>query len=160
MNIQISVHEWLQLPMDVRQKLRQIFSIPKSEGARVVDNRVESDGTTYKDLSVVTAEKMAQYLQEDSVDLDFARLFDATIARVNEELHPAVIPETTVDPKQMYVDGWVQTLSIIRSQAMQMNMEDYLEGVIKRVFNIKQVTIQQNAENKQKRKPGRPKKVK
>lgn len=164
MNIQLSIHDWLELPMEVRVRLRQVFSIPRSEGSRVVDNKVESDGTTYKDLGVVTIEAMRKYLgvpDTEATELDFKSLFEASVFKVKEELSPQAQTGPEIDPKQLFVDEWVAILSRIKGQAVEKGMEDYLDTAIKRVFNIKPTVITQtNAEPIQKRRPGRPKKAK
>ena len=160
MNIQLNTHEWLSLPMDVRQRLREIFGIQKSEGARVIDNKVESDGTTYADLSVITVEKMREYLElPECSNHEFPALYDLTIEKIKEELNPVVQEIPPVDSKQILVDEWVATLTRVKGQAVAASMEDYLDNVLKRVFEIKPTIITQTNE-KQKKKPGRPKKAK
>lgn len=109
MQIQLPTHEWLKLPMEVRVKLREIFNIPKSEGARVVNNTVESDGHTFRDLQALTVEKMQSYL--DSKGDDFVKLFDEVLAKVDAELHPATPEFAVIDHKQLLVDEWAATLS-------------------------------------------------
>lgn len=159
MQIQLPTHEWLKLPMEVRVKLREIFNIPKSEGARVVNNTVESDGHTFRDLQALTVEKMQSYL--DSKEDDFVKLFDEVLAKVDAELHPATPEFAVIDHKQLLVDEWAATFSRIKGQAAEKAMEDYLASLLERIFNLKPTVIPQlNAEQPQKRRPGRPKKAK
>lgn len=141
--IQLSVHDWLQLPVEVRIKLKEIFGIPKSEGTLIEGNVVKSDGHTYKDLSAITLEKLQKFLHRD--DEDFAVLINAAIDKVKADLEAekeAVINEGP-DPKQLLLDEWAAILNRMRGQAAEHQMEDYLNNIIKRLFNV-----QQNAEPK------------
>jgi hypothetical protein len=72
---QIFVPQWIGLSQETREKLRQIFNIKRSVQVEVVNNVLISDGSTDKDLSVMTAETMRTYLK--SKEKDFVKLFNA-----------------------------------------------------------------------------------
>lgn len=59
---QITIPQWLALDSQIREKLIELFNIPRSEGTTVVDNRVVSDGHTHADLAVVTLESINKHL--------------------------------------------------------------------------------------------------
>lgn len=55
---------WIHYSNEIRTKLRELFSIPKSSGCTVENERLTSDGVTNDDLKVLTDEKMAEYLKQ------------------------------------------------------------------------------------------------
>lgn len=75
--------------MEVRSQLKQVFGIPRSEGTRIEDNRVMSDGHTHRDLSVVTVERMQEYLKNPKQS-DFFKLFEQVLSKVEEEQFIAI----------------------------------------------------------------------
>ena len=94
MNPILSLHTWISLPNELRYKLREIFSIPRSSNTVVNDGVIETDGVTPEDIGHLTVEKMQDYLGETSED--FHKLFDMVVARLNDELEGKVhIPEVT-----------------------------------------------------------------
>ncbi len=67
MQEQVTVHLWVSVKTDTRNKLRGIFLIPKSSFAQVVTDHmgiatVISDGSTNEDLKCLTVEKMQDFL--------------------------------------------------------------------------------------------------
>ncbi len=151
MEIQLSVHEWLKLPMDIRQKLRENFNIPKSQGVLVEDNEVKSDGTTYKDLGSITVEKMQTHLERE--DSDFVSLFNEVVARLEDEVQPELPVELEIDPQQLIIDKWELNLKQMKLEA-EGGMEFMLKSLIDRMFPR---IINQTHDVKAKR--GRPKKT-
>jgi len=93
----LSLGVWVSLPTEVRNRIRAVFSIPKSEATEVNDGRIVSDGTSYNDLATLTTEKMQAYL-EDSGN-DFHKLFDKVVAKINDELYPSVVPTALAVPE-------------------------------------------------------------
>ncbi len=164
MEIQLSTHEWLKLPMDTRSKLREIFNIPRSQGTVLEDNTVKSDGTTYQDLNAITVEKMSSWLNGDGSDhvgvevggSDFVALFNSVIQRIDDEKEVSIAVEGP-DPKQLLVDEWVATLNRMKGQAVERQMQDYLQTTVTRLFELKPLT-QTHEPNTPKRR-GRPKKA-
>lgn len=80
----LSMSTWTSLSSEQRNRIRVIFSIPRSSHVIVNDGRIETDGTTPKDFESLTVEKMKKYLSDESND--FYNLFDKVIAKVTEEL--------------------------------------------------------------------------
>ncbi len=159
MNIQVSVPDWLKLSHETRVKLAEIFQVPKSKGSQMEqmgsESIIKSDGHTHEDLSVITVEKMKAYLGGITVD-DFATLFDACVAKVEEdkELEAKVEP---VDVKQIVLEQWVKDLGNMKSQAITIDMLPHLIETVKRVFEIKK---ENDAITRLPAQRGRPKKAK
>ncbi len=83
MTIQLSVENWVSLPQDTRDKLREVFNVRRSTMASVVGGRLMCDGSTYEDLGVITVEAMQSFL--GSKDKNFQDLIAKCIAKVNGE---------------------------------------------------------------------------
>ncbi len=62
---QLTVFEWLQLPQEVRNLFIKWFNIPRTGGAIVTGNVVQSDGYTQQDLSTVSLESLQAFLHTD-----------------------------------------------------------------------------------------------
>lgn len=98
MLIQLTTTQWLQLPVPVRMKLKEIFAIPRSEGSIVQDNVQTSDGYNHRDLANITVEKMQAYTKTD--EQDFYKLFETTLSLLTDEMvkETAIPFETSVPP--------------------------------------------------------------
>lgn len=135
MDIQVSVHDWLVLPMSVRIKLREFFNIPKSTGTLVEGNIVKSDGTTYQDLQAITVPKMQEYLGESYVNItDFVLLFNAVVEKIQAtdiELEPT---EKVVDPGQVLMEEWAANLNRMKAQAEGLNLAEQFKTLITNFF--------------------------
>lgn len=81
---------WIDLSVETRQKLVEVFNIPKSGITEVRDQTVISDGHTNDDLNTITVEKMAEYVGSPA-DLDFAVLWKITLSKIKSELHPPTL---------------------------------------------------------------------
>ncbi len=133
MEIQVSVHDWLALPMLTRVKLREIFSIPKSTGSLVEGNVVKSDGTTFTDLKAITVEKMQAYLDHTEVD-DFVKLFNGCvdkIAEADKELEPL----EKVDPTQIILEEWATNIARMQNQAAGLSLKDEFQVLISKFIS-------------------------
>lgn len=84
-------HIWISLSNEMRYRLRVIFNIPRSSNTSVNDGVIETDGTTTEDFKHITIEKMQTYVS--STETDFHKLFDMTVAKINDELNPTVKEE-------------------------------------------------------------------
>lgn len=129
MEIQVSVHDWLELPMQVRQDLRAAFQIPKSEGALVEGGIVKSDGTTRKDLQAITVDKMQIFLEAKDPSDDFVSLFNACVAKIVAKLTEEPVKQA-VDPSVMVLAGWAAEISRMASTAQQMKLTDEFQALI------------------------------
>ena len=155
--VQVSVEDWLKLPMITRVKLREIFAIPKSQGALVEGSVVKSDGTTYYDLQAITVGKMQLYLEDPTVD-DFVQLFNGCVEKIQQidkELEPA-----KVDPKQVILDEWASRLADMVYRAGNLSMTHELKTLINKLLPNDQEKIVPLSTQTDKRKPGRPKATK
>lgn len=97
----LSISIWVALPTETRYRIRDLFAIPRSQHVFVDDGRLMTDGTTPQDFQTLTIEKMQSFLQSDSTD--FYKLFDLTVAKVQEDIlnslptkMPAHVPEPEV----------------------------------------------------------------
>lgn len=93
MNPQLTKPQWCALPIEVRNKLREIFKINRSEGCEIVSDKLMSDGTSHIDLQAINVASMQTYL--NSEETDFAKLFDEVLSLVNPVEAP--IAEGTFD---------------------------------------------------------------
>jgi len=82
MKTYISQKEWLELPVETRQKLILTFAIHKSEGVVVQNNKVISDGCSQKDLMGLSIDKMIDYLGSEWEKVHNEMLYDDLFARV------------------------------------------------------------------------------
>lgn len=79
---QLTIPQWLDLPVETRKKLKEVFSIPRSTGSQVIDKTVVCDGHTHKDLMSISVEAMQKFL--DSKAEDFWNLFDVTLEKIQD----------------------------------------------------------------------------
>lgn len=96
-NMQLVQPQWLALPIEVRQKLKYIFNIPRSEGTNVVDGRVVSDGHTHRDLAYITIPAMQEYVTSTSDD--FLSLFEEVVTKIQTEIRQEQLPVQNVVPE-------------------------------------------------------------
>lgn len=161
MNIQVTPHEWLKLPLPTRMKLVEIFNIPQSEGSKVEQlagtTVMISDGYTVKDLEVITVEKMQQYLDFPSELDDFAKLFDTVVAKIEEGTRPTPLAVEPPDIKAVVLEQWETVLNGMKGQAATHEMTQQLIDTVKRVFDIK---TESNVPTRLPAQKGRPKKAK
>lgn len=146
MNIQLSVADWLELPIEIRNTLRELFDIPKSKGTIVESNTVISDGTTYEDLASLTVEKMQEYLNTTD-STDFKDLFDRVTALI-ETSQIVETPTSVLDPKQLMLDEWIAILNRMKGQAVEHSMIEHLHTAVKRIFEINPPVINTNVQTK------------
>lgn len=85
---QITIPQWLALPIEVRTRLKAIFNIPRSKGTELLDNKVVSDGHTHPDLARITLEAMKEYLNAGPVseDDDFFAVLNAVLNKVTNDI--------------------------------------------------------------------------
>lgn len=79
---QISVHDWLRLPAEVRGLFIEQFDIPRSSGTVIEDGKVSSDGHTYSDLNCINIKALQAFL--GIKESDFAKLIRLTAKRLEE----------------------------------------------------------------------------
>lgn len=82
---------WLDIPQETRNKLVLMFAINKSEGHKMVDNKVVSDGVSQGDLITgITIGKMIDFLgskgwKKTENEKLFDDLFTRVIDKTNEQ---------------------------------------------------------------------------
>ena len=59
------ISEWLGLDKELREKLKEVFAINRSEGMKVTNGKLVSDGCSQADLiDGITIGKMIEYVGE------------------------------------------------------------------------------------------------
>lgn len=84
MTIILNIYHWVNLPLEVRGRIRSLFNIPRSSNTVVNDGKLETDGTTVEDFKHLTEEKMQVFLNSNLTD--FHKLFDLTVAQVMDDI--------------------------------------------------------------------------
>lgn len=86
---------WLSLSVSTRQKIAEIFNIPKTGSTHVVDNRIESDGYNVQALEEkLSKEAMQKYLVLDEQDKD--KLFEILVECIENPLPKGVKLEVPI----------------------------------------------------------------
>lgn len=134
MEYQLSPNQWLQIPMEIRAKLREIFNIPRSKGNILEGNVIKSDGHTFEDLAVITVEGMQRFTGSDNTD--FMSLFNVTVNQIEDLIEPSVAQEPEIDPKQELIDEWSSVLVRMKQVAEEKQLSVYLEGIIIGIFDF------------------------
>lgn len=94
----ISMHTWVSLSSELRNRIRTAFNIPRSSHVIVSDGKIETDGTTNEDFKHLTVEKMQVFLDDTSTD--FHKLFDKVVAKIQDEIEgKVIIPKETKNAK-------------------------------------------------------------
>ncbi len=124
----MSVHDWLEVPMQVRMKLREVFQIPKSQGSLVEGNVVKSDGTTYKDLEAITVEKMQAFMETE--ETDFITLFHASINKIQTSLEAENPAPVKPDPTVVILEEWAVNLHRMKNQAENLDLIEHFQTLI------------------------------
>lgn len=83
---------WMTIQKDIREKMREIFKIPKSSFIEVVDGKVKSDGIMGKDLEVLTDEKLQDY---SGISGTSTQMLDECVKRLLEPPTAEEIEEAT-----------------------------------------------------------------
>lgn len=95
-------HLWMHVPREERAVLVERFGLSKTGIAEIKDQTVVSDGYTNEDLSVITADRMLEYVggdYEEGQVPSFARLWELSIAKAHYELNPPIMyPQLSVAP--------------------------------------------------------------
>jgi hypothetical protein len=87
---QIFPHLWMHLPREERLVLADHFKLVRTGITEVKDQTVITDGYTTADLSVITAEAMAEFVGSSVVDTSFTRLWEITCAKAHSIVNPPV----------------------------------------------------------------------
>lgn len=80
---QLTIPQWLSLPPELKNRLKELFDIPKSAGAQIMDQKLLSDGHTHDDLAHITVEKMQAFLE--TKEEDFWELMSQVLVKLNQE---------------------------------------------------------------------------
>lgn len=87
MQDKIVPQQFMLLKRQMRDHLAKVFGIESSGSCEIMDQTEISDGRTMKDLSVITKEKMEEYVGSSDT---FGRLWEITIAKAYSELNPPI----------------------------------------------------------------------
>lgn len=92
----LSLHTWVSLPNEVRQRIRNHFQIPQSSHVMVSDGVLETDGTTPEDFKHLSISKMQEYTGNESTD--FHVQFGLVVDKINEEISPTPVTAPVIQP--------------------------------------------------------------
>lgn len=95
---QLTIPQWLGLPIHVRDRLKILFNIPKSAGSMVENNKVISDGHTNEDLLRVSLEAMQTYL--GSTETEFYALLNQVVEKIEKEINNEEIRKQELKAEQ------------------------------------------------------------
>lgn len=94
---QVVVEQWIEIPFEIRQKLIQLFNVPRTGGSLVQDGRLVTDGHTYVDLKAITVNKMQMFL--NSTEKDFSKLFNNVYSMLEDERNAELESKQKIDQK-------------------------------------------------------------
>jgi hypothetical protein len=83
----IPIQLWMLQSKEIRAHIAKTFNLQRTGVTEIRDNELLTDGYCTKDLSEITAEKMAAYVGSNE---DFPRLWELTVAKTRYELNPPV----------------------------------------------------------------------
>lgn len=83
---QLSVQQWLTIPLKFRIDLAVLFSLHRSGTTVVEDNKVKSDGFSYEDLEGISLERMQEYV--GTIEQDYFKLLDLTLIKMQNPPPP------------------------------------------------------------------------
>lgn len=76
---------WLRLPIMTRIKIAHLFNIEKKGATHVVDNQIQNDGFSVKDIeSAITKDSIHSYIGDTSIN-DLEILFNKLVDKINEK---------------------------------------------------------------------------
>ncbi len=101
---QITPQEYIILKLETRNLLHSIFGIPKSGATETITDqsgigRLVSDGTTYKDLEILTFEKLLTFLGEAKPEDNVHSLFTKVVQRLESPVKDIIAPVNNVEEK-------------------------------------------------------------
>jgi hypothetical protein len=76
---------WIELPKELREKLAEVFNIPKTGICEVRDQTIISDGYTNTDLGAITLEAMKEYTDFEG-EIKFSELWHKVLEKGVQEL--------------------------------------------------------------------------
>jgi len=157
MNPILSQTQWLELPTEVRNKLREVFHIQRSMPTWMVGGthgKVQCDGSTDKDIAVMSIEAMQKYLGNYNIT-DFFALFTEVLTRISgeekkEEKKEVVIE--VVEDVPVYIK-WQEDLMRIKEESEKLDLVYKLKGLVKEIFPqpIKNEIIQKTTNKRTKK---------
>ena len=120
---QVTIPQWLQIPMNIRLRLAKIFGIQKSSGCEIVNNTVVSDGFDHEDLAGISVEKMKIYTGL-TVD-DFFELFNETLGKVYAEYDNEINKkiDAAIEKRDEEIQQQIDTLTE-KAEEMKIHIEN------------------------------------
>jgi hypothetical protein len=127
---QLTKPQWLNIPLEMRIKLINIFKIPRSEATMTsggTNSVILSDGHSHKDLESITIDKMQVYLGSQLTD--FYQLFDKVLEKLNED-NKFSVEEESKKVETENIAKWLMIIKNIRSQAHELGLEEELNNLL------------------------------
>jgi hypothetical protein len=134
MEIQLNQSQWLELPIEVRLRLRNAFGIKQSGATQATlgtFGKVQSDGCSDKDVSAISVASMQAFLGNYTTD-DFFALFTQVLTRIGEDEKV----EPTVEPSQpeMIYTHWERDLLKMRAESESLDLVLKLKHLAWEIF--------------------------
>ena len=147
MNIQLTQPQWIELDPEVKSQLINIFKIPRTEPTKITQGyvpgkgqvtTVHSDGHSHKDLSVITVEKMQEYLGNYETT-DFYALFSQVLNRLSVDKGLNVEAEVKKVETEN-IAKWTTLLIDLRNKATELNLLDDFTKLVSEIFNVQPIS--------------------
>lgn len=119
MQNKIYTHLWIEQPKDIRDRLIEVFNIPRTGVPEVRDTTLISDGVTNTDLIAITEDGMIHYVGSRA---PFMRLWELSVAKAKSEVRPT----TQIGPSLSFIPAQPQTTIAV--------VPEHLE-VVKEILN-------------------------
>jgi hypothetical protein len=134
MEMQLNQTQWLELPIEVRLRLRSAFGIKQSTATQATlgtFGRVQSDGCSDKDVSAINVDSMQKYLGNYTTD-DFFALFTQVLTRISEDNKVEPVVEPT-QPEMIYTH-WERDLIRMKSESESLDLVLKLKHLVWEIF--------------------------
>lgn len=151
-DVQLTQLQWIELSREVKDKLIDIFHIPRTEPTKInqglIDGKqqtvVLSDGHSHKDLSVITVKAMQEYLGNYNLT-DFYALFNEVLNRISTtqkvDSEASLRAEKEIIQKGM-VEKWRITLEAMKTIADNGGINKEFADLINEYSNVQKTTKQ------------------
>ena len=152
---QLTQPQWIGLSQEVKDKLINIFHIPRTEPTKVnqgfhegkLQTVVSSDGHSHKDLSVISVKAMQEFLGSDKTD--FYALFEDVVNKISTTQRIDLEAEAK-KVEHENVAKWLTILTDIKAKATELGLLDQFLNLANEIFNVQpiQKTTKQGAKNR------------
>lgn len=104
-------YRWLDLPMQTRLKLAEVFNIPKRGSTEVFNNSIKSDGFLIKDIEENLSFEKIQNFIEDTSEEDAIKLWNKMLNKINGVESKVKEPLPTIPEENIILQPKLKTKS-------------------------------------------------